>query len=342
MYGYNLLIFMMTDIETLAGGVLAGNRRLLAKAISLVESTNAHAAFALVERLLPYSGKSMRIGVTGPPGAGKSTFIEALGLHILTFGKRVAVLAIDPSSELSGGSILGDKVRMTNLSRAESAFIRPSPSGGALGGVGRVTRETILLCEAAGFDVVIVETMGVGQAENEVAAMTDCVLTLMLPNSGDELQGIKRGSMENADIFVVTKADGATAAAAEESARQITFSMRFMRRKSPDWKPPAVTVSSLENRGIAEVWELCGEFFADGERTAEIHKRRTTQNLRWFGSMTKNLLLEEFYRSDEVQEVVRQSQQAILAGTMLPSRAASELVGRFFRAHNAERIHSNV
>ncbi|MCC6844811.1 MAG: methylmalonyl Co-A mutase-associated GTPase MeaB [Bacteroidetes bacterium] len=330
---------MNYDIPTLAAGVIAGKRRMLAKAISLVESADLRSAFSLVEQILPHTGKSMRIGVTGSPGAGKSSFIEAFGRYIRTTGKKTAVLAIDPSSEISGGSILGDKARMVNLARDEGAFIRPSPSGGTLGGVGRVTRETILLCEAAGYEVVIVETMGVGQAENEVASMTDCVLAMMLPNAGDELQGIKRGSMENADIFIVTKADGATAAAANEAARQIEFSLRFMRWKSSDWKPPVLKVSSHENKAMDEVWKYCTEFFGEA-REPDITARRARQNLHWFSVMTRNLIMEEAYKSDEIRSAIAKSNHDIEEGKILPSRAAVDIVRRFF--HNAERIQSKV
>lgn len=330
---------MYYDIRALVAGVLAGKRRMLAKAISLVESADLHSAFSLVEQILPYAGKSMRIGITGSPGAGKSSFIEAFGRHIRSTGKKIAVLAIDPSSDISGGSILGDKARMINLARDEGAFIRPSPSGGTLGGVGRVTRETILLCEAAGYDVVIVETMGVGQAENEVASMTDCVLAMMLPNAGDELQGIKRGSMENADIFIVTKADGAMAEAAAEAARQLTFSLRFMRWKSSDWEPLALTASSLENKGIAEAWSRCEEFFGE-ERKPSVAARRARQNLHWFSVMTRNLIIEEAYKSEEIRTAIAQSNRDIEEGKILPSRAAVDIVRRFF--HSAERIQSKV
>ncbi len=330
---------MNLDISALAEGILSGKRRALAKGISLVESANTQSAFVLVEKILPYSGNSMRFGITGSPGVGKSSFIESFGQHIRADGKKVAVLAVDPSSEISGGSILGDKVRMTNLARDEGAFIRPSPSRGALGGVGRVTRETILLCEAAGYDTILVETIGVGQSENEVATMTDCVLTLMLPNAGDELQGIKRGSMENADIFVVTKADGIMESAAAESARQIAFSLQFMRWKSPSWKPPVLTASAFENKGIADIWLQCLCFFYDN-RKQEIARRRTQQNLRWFSVMTRNLIMDEVYRSEAMRNVFAEAENKIEAGSLLPSRAAAEAARFFF--HNALRMQSKM
>ena len=250
----------MTDLDippvrALADGILANNRRSLGQAITLVESTrDEHRALAeqLIEILLPATGKSIRLGISGVPGVGKSTFIETFGLHLIDAGKRVAVLAIDPSSRRTGGSILGDKTRMTELSRSPMAFIRPSPSGGTLGGVARRTRESLLLCEAAGFDVVMVETVGVGQSETAVAEMVDLFVLLISPGSGDDLQGIKRGAMELADLVVITKADHDLDQAATRAIGDYRAALSLMRPKYPDMPVRTIKVSALERRGISE------------------------------------------------------------------------------------------
>ena len=235
-----------------------GNRRALAKAITLVESKlDSHRAEAqqIIEQVLPQTGNSIRIGITGIPGVGKSTFIETFGLYLISLGKRVAVLAVDPSSPLAGGSILGDKTRMEELSRNDQAFIRPSPSEGALGGVAQKTRETMLLCEAAGYDVILVETVGVGQSEYEVAGMVDFFMVLMLPNAGDELQGIKKGIMELADALVVNKADGESISLAEQTKRHYENAMHLLRQSS-FWSPQVLTCSAQENNNLDTVWGL--------------------------------------------------------------------------------------
>jgi LAO/AO transport system kinase len=249
----------------------AGDRRALARAITLVESTRADhraEADALLAKLLPHAGKSIRVGITGTPGVGKSTFIEALGLHAIAKGHRVAVLAVDPSSRRGGGAILGDKTRMPGLTRSDAAFIRPSPSGGTLGGVARRTAEAILVCEAAGFDVVLVETVGVGQSETAVADMTDLFLLLLLPNAGDELQGIKRGVVELADLLVVNKADGANLEAAGRTAADYANAIRLLRPPSPWWQPEVLQCSALAGTGVPEVWEAIARFRAAGEAPA--------------------------------------------------------------------------
>jgi LAO/AO transport system kinase len=244
------------DISSLENGILAGDRAALARAITLVESRRVDhqaAARALLEQLMPYTGKAQRIGITGVPGAGKSTTIEALGCNLTAAGHRVAVLAVDPSSSRTGGSILGDKTRMERLSVDPNAFIRPSPSSGTLGGVTRKTREAMLLCEAAGFDVVIVETVGVGQSETAVADMVDIFLALLIPGGGDELQGIKKGLIEIADLIVINKAD-ADPDLAERSARQYRAALHILTPASPDWTPPVITASGLKNDGLDRLW----------------------------------------------------------------------------------------
>src|SRR2546429_3041016 len=248
--------------EALAADVRAGSRRALAKAITLVESTRAdhqRAAQRLLELLLPGTGRAARVGVSGVPGVGKSTFIEAFGLHLIGLGKKVAVLAVDPSSALSGGSILGDKTRMPRLAAAPEAFIRPSPSAGSLGGVTRRTREALLVCEAAGYDAVLVETVGVGQSEFAVASMVDFFLVLMLAGAGDELQGIKKGILELADALAINKADGENVRPAEQAAAQYRSALRLFRHTSPGWDPPVVTVSALERRGMGPGWRTIGD-----------------------------------------------------------------------------------
>src|SRR5438477_7268642 len=248
-----------TATDTLAADVRAGNRRALAKAITLVESTRAdhqRAAQRLLEVLLPETGRATRVGISGVPGVGKSTFIEAFGLFLIGRGKRVAVLAVDPSSARSGGSILGDKTRMPRLSAAPEAFIRPSPSTGSLGGVTRRTREALLVCEAAGYDAVLVETVGVGQSEFAVASMVDFFLVLMLAGAGDELQGIKKGILELADALAINKADGENVRPAEQAAAQYRSALRLFSHATQLWDPPVVTVSALEGRGMDQVWSI--------------------------------------------------------------------------------------
>src|SRR5256712_1071547 len=248
--------------EALAADVRAGSRRALAKAITLVESTRAddeRGAQGRLEVRRPAAGRAARVGVGGVPGVGKSTFIEAFGLHLIGLGKKVAVLAVDPSSALSGGSILGDKTRMPRLAAAPEAFIRPSPSAGSLGGVTRRTREALLVCEAAGYDAVLVETVGVGQSEFAVASMVDFFLVLMLAGAGDELQGIKKGILELADVLAINKADGENVRPAEQAAAQYRSALRLFRHASAGWDPPVVTVSALEGRGEAKGWPALGD-----------------------------------------------------------------------------------
>ncbi len=256
-------------------GVLAGDRRVLAKTITLLESArpdHREAARAVMAALLPHAGGAVRLGITGVPGVGKSTFIESFGTLLVEKGHRVAVLAVDPSSARSGGSVMADKTRMERLSTRREAFIRPSPSGGTLGGVARKTREAMLVCEAAGFDVVIVETVGVGQSEAAVASMVDFFLVLLLAGAGDELQGIKKGILELADALAVNKADGDNRAAAEKAARTYAMALHLLQPSSPDWTPPVLTCSALETAGVAKIWECVGDHRAALERTGELER----------------------------------------------------------------------
>src|SRR5262245_17989136 len=272
-------------VEELAAGVRAGDRRALAKAITLVESTrrdHQKDAQRLLERLLPHTGRAVRLGVTGVPGVGKSTFIEAFGMHLVGEGKRLAVLAVDPSSARSGGSILGDKTRMARLSAEDAAFIRPSPSGGSLGGVARRTREAMLVCEAARYDVVIVETVGVGQSETAVASMVDFFLVLLLAGAGDELQGIKKGILELADGLAVTKADGDNSGRATRAAAEYRAALGLFRHANPHWDPPVVTVSALEERGMGNVWSIVLDHHERMRVNGELAANRRRQQLAWF------------------------------------------------------------
>jgi len=324
-------------IETLAERVLAGDRRALAQAITLVESTRADhrdEAEALMAAVLPKSGGAQRIGITGVPGVGKSTFIEAFGLHLIAAGHRVAVLAVDPSSQRSGGSILGDKTRMQELARAEAAFIRPSPAGGSLGGVARRTREALLVCEAAGFDVVIVETVGVGQSETAVADMVDIFVLLLQPGGGDELQGFKRGIMELADLFVVTKADGELAAAAGRAAAEYSGALGFLRPPSPNWRPPVLTSSALEGRGMAEVWDAvlahrrALEAAAPGAPDA-LAAKRARQAKAWMWREVNESLLAALKGHPAVAARLPALEAEVAAGTTSPTAAARRLLAAF-------------
>jgi LAO/AO transport system kinase len=305
---------------------------MLAKAISLIESTREQdrmSAYTLLSMLLPHTGKSWRIGITGAPGVGKSTFIETFGLTIIGEGHHVAVIAIDPSSQRSGGSILGDKTRMSSLSINDDAFIRPAPSSGTLGGVNSTTREVMLLCEAAGFDVIIVETVGVGQSETEVESMVDMFIALMLPNAGDELQGIKRGIMEIADLFVITKADGSTAQLANLAKAQIQATTRLIRPKHPHWLPKTLTSSAIEHIGINEVWECCKSYFADFSEANELQPLRARQNKQWLHHLLEQGFRSIFYQYPPIKEQLPILEKQILDGKILPTLAADQLLELF-------------
>src|SRR5262245_25364483 len=316
-------------VATLAGEGRAGNRRALAKAITLVESTRAdHEAQAqrLLEELLPASGQAVRVGITGVPGVGKSTFIEAFGLHLLGLAKRVAVLAVDPSSARSGGSILGDKTRMARLSAEACAFIRPSPSGGSLGGVARRTREAMLVCEAAGYDVVIVETVGVGQSEMAVASMVDFFLVLMLAGAGDELQGIKKGVMEVADALAVNKCDGDNVSRCTRAAAELASALKLFRHASPSWDPPVLMVSGLEARGMDRVWGVIEEHRARMTASGELSARRRDQQQAWLWTMLRAGLEEHFRARADVRGLLPELERQVAEGRITPTDAARRLL----------------
>lgn len=312
------------DIEAL----LAGNRRALAKAITLVESKredHREQAQQLLEAVLPHAGRSQRIGITGVPGVGKSTFIEAFGLYLLSQGKKVAVLAVDPSSPVAGGSILGDKTRMEELSRRDEAFIRPSPSEGSLGGVAHKTRETMLLCEAAGYDVILIETVGVGQSEYEVASMVDFFLVLMLPNAGDELQGIKRGIMELADGLVVNKADGDNAVFAAQTQRH--YKNALMLLKHPDyWQPRVVCCSALQHQAIDQVWAMVMDYCNASQDAGEFSAKRAQQNIEWMKKLLHEMIESRLQKNPSVAARLPALNGDLVAGRITPYSAARELL----------------
>lgn len=312
----------------LAEGVRGGSRRALAKAVTLVESMrrdDVPLALALLEELHPATGGSLRIGLSGAPGVGKSTLVEALGLHVVKCGHRPAVLAIDPSSTVSGGSVLGDKTRMNDLSRAEAAFIRPSPSAGAYGGVTARTPEAIEVCEAAGFDVVIVETVGVGQVESEVAAMTDAFVLLESPSAGDGLQAIKRGSTELADVVVYTKAD-LDPVAAQAACERMNDALSLLRPASSAWRPRALTVSAPTSQGVAELWSELERFQEALAGVGAIVSRRRLQSVRRLGRLIDAELRSRFLGDSVMRERFADMEEAVARGDITPSMAANELL----------------
>ncbi len=308
--------------------VVAGQRRALAKAITLVESKLAEhreQAEALLELALPHAGNSIRIGITGVPGVGKSTFIEAFGLHLLAQGKRVAVLAVDPSSPIAGGSILGDKTRMEELSRRPEAFIRPSPSEGALGGVAQKTRETLLLCEAAGYDVILVETVGVGQSEYQVAAMVDFFMVLMLPNAGDELQGIKKGIMELADALVINKADGESQNLARMTRQHYTGAMNLLRHTT-FWTPQVMTCSALQNENIEAVWGMILDYYLQAVDNGWFNQKRSGQNRDWMHQLIGELLQLKLSANAEAKTMLPQLERDVAEQRMTAYAAAHQVI----------------
>jgi len=320
-----------TADTALADALLAGDRRALARSITLVESTRADhrtEASALLDAVLPATGSAVRVGITGTPGAGKSTFVEELGTRLTGDGHRVAVLAIDPSSRRSGGSILGDKTRMERLARDPQAFIRPSPSGGALGGVARRTREAGLLCEAAGFDVVVVETVGVGQSEVAVADMVDCFVLVAAPGGGDELQGIKRGIMELADVVIVNKADGDLLPAAKRAVADYRHATHLLRPKHPGWEVPVLTASALDGTGIDEAWSAVESCTAHLRATGALEKLRADQAVAWMGDEIRETLLDAFRRDPRVAARWDDVEAAVREGRTSPASAARQLLDR--------------
>jgi len=324
----------LSNITKLADGVRSGNIRSLAKAITLIESLNpdhSRDAADLLDKLQPDSGHSIRIGISGVPGVGKSTFIEALGMNLIRDGHRIAILAVDPSSQLSGGSILGDKTRMEELARERNAFIRPSPSGSTLGGVARKTRETMLLCEAAGYDIIIVETVGVGQSEITVASMVDFFLLLQLANAGDELQGIKKGVMEIADAIVINKAEGDNRPRAELARQQYENALHLLKPKSGHWQVPAMLCSALYNQGIDDVWKMILNFVDTMKHHGEFEEKRRLQATDWMWAMVMDDLKDLFMRDKNVASLIDQVQTGVRQGTTAPSAAARRLLEAFKR-----------
>ncbi|MFM7200919.1 MAG: methylmalonyl Co-A mutase-associated GTPase MeaB [Myxococcota bacterium] len=318
--------------EQYAAGVLAGERGVLSRAMTLIESrkpSDQPLAQALIAQILPYTGRSFRVGITGVPGVGKSTFIEALGMRLLDQGMRVAVLAVDPSSSLSGGSILGDKTRMVRLSMAENAFIRPSPSGLSLGGVARRTRETLLLCEAAGFEVILVETVGVGQSETVVADMVDFFLALMLPGAGDELQGIKKGLLELADAIVINKADGDNVARARSARREYAAALHYLRPRSPLWKPEALTCSALTGEGLDDIWSCILQHRRIMEQQGGLTQLRQQQRQQWMWERIRERLLQAFRSHPLVSAKLPAKEDAVRSESQTPDAAALELLEIF-------------
>ncbi|MEM1142622.1 MAG: methylmalonyl Co-A mutase-associated GTPase MeaB [Pseudomonadota bacterium] len=316
------------DVPGLCDGVRAGNRRALAKAITLIESSlEAHrdSAQRLLEELLPSTGNSVRLGISGVPGVGKSTFIEAFGELLVDRGKRVAVLAVDPSSPIAGGSIMGDKTRMERLSRREEVFIRPSPSGGALGGVAHKTRESLLLCEAAGYDVIIVETVGVGQSEHQVAGMVDFFMLLVLPGGGDELQGIKRGIVELAHALVVNKADGDASTIAEITQRQYQSAMNMLQKEGA-WSPRVMRCSALQHEGLEEIWTMIEEFVALLASDGRLAKIRAQQSREWMHQLVHSMLQQRLHGNSAVREQTPVLESQVEEQILTPYAAARELI----------------
>lgn len=317
------------DTVALAESLRKGDRRALARAITLIESTRPDhrvAASELLEALMPHTGNSVRIGISGAPGVGKSTFIEALGNHVIEAGHRVAILAVDPSSAISGGSILGDKTRMEMLSRRDEAYIRPSPAGTTLGGVTRRSRETLLLCEASGFDVIIVETVGVGQSETKVADMTDMFVLLLQPGGGDELQGIKRGIMELADLVLVNKSDGDLKSLATQAASEYRAALHLLRPRTADWTVEVQTCSALENTGVGEAWDIMSRYQETLVSGNLRDSRRAEQSLSWLWSEVQDRLLADLHADPEVRIHIPDLEAAVSSGALPAGKAAQRLL----------------
>ena len=323
-----------TDIDALVAGLRNGDRVALGRAITLVESTrpaDREAAQTLVEHCLPHSGKGLRLGITGVPGVGKSTLIDALGMALIGTGHRVAVLAVDPSSASSSGSILGDKTRMERLATQENAFVRPSPSGGTLGGVARRTRETIVLCEAAGYDRILVETVGVGQSELDVDRMTDLNVLLMLAGAGDELQGIKRGIMEAADLIALTKAEGDNLPRAEAARRDLRNAVMFLPLRDSGRHPEVLLTSAVACTGVDALLKRISELASEDQASGRTARRRSEQGLFWLHQALRDGLMERFAADPDVSRDLPVLEAAVQAGTISPFRAAQQLLDRFLK-----------
>ncbi len=322
-------------IDDYVEGILAGNRMVLSRAITKVES-NASKHFEIgqeiVQRILPYTGKAIRVGITGVPGAGKSTFIEALGTRLCTSGKKVAVLAVDPSSSLSHGSILGDKTRMEQLSRDKNAFIRPSPSGGTLGGVTRKSRETLLLCEAAGYEVILVETVGVGQSETTVRSMVDFFLTVVITGAGDDLQGLKKGILELADAIIVNKADGANKQKALVTRADYEQILHYIRPATEGWRTQAFTCSSLTGEGVWEIWDVVTAFVEQMRISGLLQHRRQEQNLTWVKEMVDQYIRTLLLQNHQIAGKITDTENSVAKGEMTPTAALRQIIAEIDEA----------
>lgn len=322
-------------MEQIVESLRGGDRRILAQAITLIESQrpdHRESAARLLQAVMPLTGRAFRIGISGVPGAGKSTFIEAFGSHALQQGSRVAVLTVDPSSPLSGGAIMGDKTRMERLARQENAFIRPSAAGGTLGGVTKRTREALLLCEAAAFDLILVETVGIGQSETAVAQMTDMFILLLLPGSGDDLQGIKRGVTELADLILINKADGDLADTAKITAADYQNALQFLQPRTEGWTVPVKTCSALEQVGIADVWATAQRYRNIVSTSSQLQKRRGLQAKAWFWEEVSETLLARLRRHPELACRVTKIEQQVCRHEVPPIVAAQELLDMFLSA----------
>ena len=323
---------MEDQIQALADQIIRGDRRALAKAITLVESTRSdhrQQTAALLETLMPHTGKSIRVGISGAPGVGKSTFIEALGTYLIELGHSVAVLAVDPSSAVTGGSILGDKTRMETLAFAEKAFVRPSPAGSTLGGVTRRSRESILLCEASGFDVILVETVGVGQSETAVADMTDMFLLLLLPSGGDELQGIKRGIMELADLIVVNKSDGEQITLANQTMLDYRSAVHFLTSRFDGWQTQVMACSSVNNQGVTEVWAEVDRFKAKISEDGRLQQQRAQQAKAWMWSEMAESLVVDLKSDPSIKRMIPELESAVLDGSLPATVAAQRMIDAY-------------
>lgn len=317
------------SVDKLFGGILNHNQAILSQAITLVESNapkHRLQAQEIIEKCLPHANKSIRIGITGVPGVGKSTFIESFGRLLISKGKKVAVLAVDPSSSISRGSILGDKTRMEGLVKEENAFIRPSASGDTLGGVAQKTRETIILCEAAGFDVILIETVGVGQSETAVHSMTDFFLLLKLAGAGDELQGIKRGIMEMADAIVINKADGENLKAAKMAKNEFNRALHLYPPKESNWTPKTLMASAIENLGISEIWEMIQKYFDEVDANGYFQTKRKNQNKFWLMQTIENNLKQEFFTNPSVKAELELQLNALDNNRTTPFEAARKIL----------------
>jgi len=334
---------MHKDPDYYIQGVLDANRLMLSRTITLIESSlpsHQEMAGTIIEKLLPHTGKAIRLGITGVPGAGKSTFIESFGTLLTDLGHRVAVLAIDPSSARSGGSVLGDKTRMLELSVNGNAFIRPSPSGGTLGGVARKTRETMLACEAAGFDVIIIETVGVGQSETAVASMVDFFLVLMIAGAGDELQGIKKGILEVADTIVINKADGDNVTRAERARREYEAALHILTPGSANWSPQVLTCSALKKSGLAEIWETVNQHRTALQAAGELDSKREKQALDWMYFLLEEGLKSWFFTHPDIEANLPKLTAAIALQEISPTSAAAQLL-RYLNKKDGENSASH-